>query len=169
MTQKITRELALEQLRALVAERGTDYVYIPPGEYGDCQYTEPTGFDDNGDPTGFEPSCAVGWVIDKIDRDALVKVGAYEVATESSFGVAEFFPVGSALGSGHGFLPTEAYDEDGVKTLQAFQSLQDSRVPYGKCLEYVEGMDLTYSLTTVTIMASQAAREYRLTDRFLGS
>lgn len=113
MIQTITKQIALDLLAELVAEKGEDYVY-PRREKSTPSYS-------------FEgaPDCGVGHVLYMHDPSIL------EILVESGYNSLSIDRVARS------FYDTEtmSFTVGAVSVLLEFQTEQDMLVPYGKALE----------------------------------
>lgn len=111
----LTYEEALADLRALVAERGEDYVYVMPEEVGACVYFAPDG----------SPSCIVGgvlarhgWTADDADNENINEDTGVTTLTEDH--------------GGRG--PLLSVDDRTRLLLNVAQVKQDANLPWGEAV-----------------------------------
>lgn len=116
-----TLEDVLRETRAVVIEKGSDYVY-PESEkklrsFGDdkvCQYSH----DGN-------PSCLVGHVIHRLDPDAFQSV----MENELRYGAAEAGELMTV-----NYLPEDFWDDEAEEAMSAAQLAQDKGATWGRAL-----------------------------------
>jgi hypothetical protein len=112
----ITAEMAIEALRKLVKEKGSNFIYRPPVEFGGCRYQYE-----------MEPSCGVGWVLNRKFGVPLSTLAMVEGSR------AHTLDIRLTQAGSHVRITSQAAD-----VLQVFQGLQDSSCPYDMALSRAE-------------------------------
>ena len=118
----LTYEQVLDDLRAIVAERGADYVYpkVTVAREGQCVYFDPA----NG-----APSCIVGHWFARRDVDLWDEDYGYDWDVNLEMNVREVF-------DDCGLPLPFAIDDRAVTLLMQVQKQQDVGVPWGEALDF---------------------------------
>ena len=121
-----SREKIIEAMRAVVAEKGSDYVY-PESEKdgGTCQYAHKG-----------TPSCIVGHLIHRLDPEAFAHLAVVEAdhGSEPALGLVYIYPNGETAEGSYSYLKERLWPEDLDIAIQEAQSAQDFGKTWGDAL-----------------------------------